>query len=182
MHSKLERRKTELIVKIANRAADKLEAPTGALAARFIGQLFADVVPDGLVEMSEEDLYGAGIGLLRFLQDRPKSETRLRVYNPTVDVHGWQSGHTVVEVLNDDMPFLVDSITGALQRLGMPVHMLMHPVISVVRGKDGLVEIGPAGAHPKKGANVSVIHVQVTQTASAEQLKRVEAEIGRAHV
>jgi len=40
----------------------------------------------------------------------------VRAYNPTREQHGWQSTHTVVEIVNDDMPFLVDSVAMELNR------------------------------------------------------------------
>ena len=42
----------------------------------------------------------------------------MRVYNPDFEQHGWQSPHTVVEIVTDDMPFLVDSVTMELSRQG----------------------------------------------------------------
>ena len=43
-------------------------------------------------------------------------QAKVRVYNPQIEQHGWQSTHTVVEVVTDDMPFLVDSVSMALNR------------------------------------------------------------------
>lgn len=47
--------------------------------------------------------------------------------------HGWESSHTVLQVVNDDMPFLVDSVTMALADLGIGVHVLGHPVVAISR-------------------------------------------------
>ena len=64
---------------------------------------------------------------------RSAGEPRLRVYNPTLEEHGWQSTHTVVEIVNDDMPFLVDSVSMALNRRRLAIHLILHPVIAVRR-------------------------------------------------
>src|SRR5919205_497817 len=54
---------------------------------------------------------------------------RVRVYNPTFEQHGWQSPHTAIEVVSDDMPFLVDSVSMELSRRELGIHVLVHPVI-----------------------------------------------------
>ena len=56
---------------------------------------------------------------------------KLRVYNPRLDEHGWQSTHTVIEIVNDDMPFLVDSVTMEVNRQGLTLHLIVHPVLTV---------------------------------------------------
>ena len=42
----------------------------------------------------------------------------MRVYNPQFEEHGWQSTHTAVEIVTDDMPFLIDSVSMELNRAG----------------------------------------------------------------
>ena len=48
----------------------------------------------------------------------PPGEAKVRVYNPDFEQHGWQSPHTVIEIVTDDMPFIVDSVTMELERHG----------------------------------------------------------------
>ena len=52
----------------------------------------------------------------------------MRVFNPTIEEHGWQSTHTIVEIVNDDMPFLVDSVTMEVNRHGLTLHLIVHPI------------------------------------------------------
>src|SRR5262249_32612615 len=52
-----------------------------------------------------------------------------RVYNPTFEQHGWQSPHTAIEIVSDDMPFLVDSVSMLLSRRETGIHVLVHPVV-----------------------------------------------------
>ena len=46
-----------------------------------------------------------------FARKREPGRAQVRVFNPTIEEHGWQSTHTIIEIVNDDMPFLVDSVT-----------------------------------------------------------------------
>ena len=63
----------------------------------------------------------------------------VRVFNPTLREYGYSSPHTVIEMVNDDMPFLVDSIGLALTRRGLTLHFLAHPVFAVTRDKAGVL-------------------------------------------
>ena len=66
---------------------------------------------------------------------------KLRVYNPRSEEHGWSSPHTVIEIVNDDMPFLVDSVTMEVNRQGYTLHLFNHPLFSARRdqGRDAAV-------------------------------------------
>ena len=50
---------------------------------------------------------------------------------------GWDSPYTVIEIVSDDMPFLVDSVTMELSRQGYAIELIVHPVMRVVRDGDG---------------------------------------------
>jgi glutamate dehydrogenase len=78
----------------------------------------------------------------------------VRLFNPTLKEHGWESAHTVVQVVNDDMPFLVDSVTRAMAEQGIGVHVLGHPVMAIGRVMAGkLATVG-------KGELESFIHLE----------------------
>ena len=73
---------------------------------------YRHVAAEDLVDRSEVDLYGAAMSHYKLAADRPQGTANVRVFTPTVAEHGWSAGgHTVVEVVTDDMPFLVDSVT-----------------------------------------------------------------------
>ena len=66
----------------------------------------------------------------------------MRVHTPTVEENGWTCSHSVVEVVTDDMPFLVDSVTNELTRQGRGIHVVIHPQVVVRRDVTGkLIEV-----------------------------------------
>ena len=69
-------------------------------------------------------------------RSRP-GQPKIRVYNPRVEEHGWTSPHTVIEVVNDDMPFLVDSVTMEVNRQGYTLHLFNHPIFATKRDAGG---------------------------------------------
>src|SRR5207249_4476658 len=75
------------------------------------------------------DLKGAAAAHLAFGGKFSAGEARIRAYNPVSGQHGWHSTHTAIEIVSDDMPFLVDSVTMEVNRQGLTLHLLIHPVL-----------------------------------------------------
>ena len=91
----------------------------------------------------EFDLYGAALAHWH-LAKAPAGEPKVHVYTPSVEEHGWQSTHSVVEIVTDDMPFLVDSVAMALTRRGSAIHLVIRPMLRMRRDDEGrLLESAP---------------------------------------
>ena len=107
----------------------------------------------------------------------------MRVYNPRFEENGWQSTHTAVEIVTDDMPFLIDSVSMELNRRGFGVHLIIHPVLGVRRDDDGeLLEILPQPPTDKPEEGVlaeSVIHAEVARQTDPEKLRELEQHLER---
>ncbi|MGY0504331.1 NAD-glutamate dehydrogenase [Luteimonas sp. e5] len=100
---------------------------------------------------------------LAFIRNRKPGAAAVRVFNPSEGKQGWESPRSVLQVVNDDMPFLVDSITNALGERGIGVHGLMHPVLAIERDKAGkLKQLG-------SGAPESFIHIELDRQDPAGQ-------------
>ena len=106
---------------------------------RFVLRYFGQVDPEDLAERSPADLYGAALSHWNFARRREQGYARVRVFNPTIEEHGWQSTHTVIEIVNDDMPFLVDSVTMEVNRHGLTLHLIVHPLVTVLRDRKSVV-------------------------------------------
>ena len=144
---------------------------------RFIERYFSQVDPEDLDERSPADLYGAALSHWNFARKREPGEARVRVFNPTIG-DGWQSTHTIVEIVNDDMPFLVDSVTMEVNRHGLTLHLLIHPILSIERTADGtLTGVGADGT--QEARRESFIHVEVDHIVEAERREALTASIAR---
>ncbi|MCL4745146.1 MAG: NAD-glutamate dehydrogenase, partial [Burkholderiaceae bacterium] len=140
MASTLATRRNELIERVAQDLVARVEGATGLLLAAFARRYFAHVAPEDLLDDDTENLAGLVLAHFSFARERASGEPLVRVYNPVYDEHGWTSTHTVLDIVVDDMPFLVDSVTIALNRQGLTVHRLIHPVMRIVRDDSGQVE------------------------------------------
>lgn len=104
-----------------------------ALFARY----YRHVPEEDLNESTPTDLAGAVLSQVHLAGDREIGTDNVRVHNPTVAEHGWHTGHTVVEIVTGDKPFLVDSVTAELSRQGRPIHQILHPMVLVRRDETG---------------------------------------------
>src|SRR6202040_2477015 len=103
---------------------------------RFLQTYFANVDSNDLDERDPKELAGAALSHLMFAMQRRRTAL-VRVFNPTLREHGFTSPHTVIEMVNDDMPFLVDSISLALAQRSLTLHFLTHPIFAVARDSAG---------------------------------------------
>ncbi len=118
-------------------------AAAQAQAVAFASAFYKRMEEDEFKQHSPEDWAVLAAGMLEFARNRKPGKANVRVFNPTLKADGWESGHTVLQIVNDDMPFLVDTVTLALTEQGIGVHVLGHPVISIGRDKSGkLVGVG----------------------------------------
>jgi len=149
-----------------------------AVVEEFTARYFQDVEAEDLAERQPADLYGAALSHWNFARKRDPGSARIRVFNPTLEEHGWQSTHTIIEIVNDDMPFLVDSVTMEVNRHGLTMHLIIHPIVAVERRADGTLAGLPA--EDAKGARrESFIHVEVDRITEPSRLEALAADIAR---
>ncbi|VVE20960.1 NAD-glutamate dehydrogenase [Pandoraea iniqua] len=130
------------VVTMARERAPDVAAQFEPFVLHYYGLADAEEV----VSRSVADLYGAAMAHWQLGQKFVSGQPRIRIYNPTLDQHGWHCSHTVVEIVNDDMPFLVDSVTMEINRQGLALHSAFHPVYRVTRDSTGKrVAVAPGG-------------------------------------
>ena len=143
---------------------------------RFLRQYFANVPVEDLQGRSEEIMARIALDHLEFAAKRKKGEALIRIYNPTEKEHGYASAFTFVEMANDDMPFLVDSVAAAINRHHMAVHITVHPIVSVKRDNKGQIsEI--ARADDDDANSESFIRFAVDRATDAGELRRLHHQI-----
>ncbi len=103
---------------------------------RFLKAYYANVDAADLAAREPAELAGTALSHLMFARRRRRSAL-VRVFNPTLREHGFTSPHTVIEMVNDDMPFLVDSISLSLTQRSLALHFLTHPIFAVTRDSSG---------------------------------------------
>src|ERR1700722_17001044 len=171
---------TELIDPVCARVRERLPDEQAGPCASFVRQYFHRVPAEDLAASEPVDLYGAAVAHWNLAQQRVPGRAKVHVANPDSEQHGWQSDHTVLEIVTDDMPFLVDSVTMALTRLGYSIELLIHPVIHVRRDEHGALldvlepELAGDGAIPEW-----IMHAEVVRETDGERLRELYDGIER---
>ncbi len=180
---KVEDTEQALTEAVCGRVREQLNGADAELAEAFARHLYRWVAPEDVAERDPLDLYGLALGHFNFARERTPGTPKVRVYNPRFEDHGWQSTHTAVEIVTDDMPFLIDSVSMELNRQECGVHLIIHPVMAVRRNAAGeLVEIQPQtpGEDLEEGVTAeSVIHAEVARQSDPGRLKEIEGHVLR---
>ncbi|MEO8183347.1 MAG: NAD-glutamate dehydrogenase [Deltaproteobacteria bacterium] len=177
MASSIEMLKIDLVDQLEHMARARLAAAEAEIAAPFIRKLFADVQPSDLVPERPEELIVAALSLFEFLKDRPRGSAKVRVYEATSSLRPDQR-HTIIDIVNDDMAFLVDSLRGALERLGVELRLLLHPVLEIERDAQSRLRGLRVAEFPAPGCAESVMQVWLAGV-SPEDHPALEARLSR---
>ena len=177
MAATLEDARADLLDRLCGLASAFIAAGQAPGIAEFIRRYYADIALDDLESRRVEDLAGAAQAHWRLAARRAPGAALVRLSNPAAGTDGWQSPHTVIEIVVDDKPFLVDSITVELERHGLAVQLVVHPVIALQRDGDGNL-LGPAGPDAR-GQLESFLHVEVERTTDRGELATLQADLVR---
>lgn len=168
----------------------------------YLQRYYLHTAPEDIAGRDPVDVFGAASSHYRLAEDRPQGTANVRVHTPTVEENGWTCSHSVVEVVTDDMPFLVDSVTNELSRQGRGIHVVIHPQVIVRRDVTGkLIEVltegvgistdPQAGRKNAKGAKdakaelphdavvESWIHVEIDRETDRADLKQIQLDLLR---
>ncbi|WP_328771159.1 NAD-glutamate dehydrogenase [Streptomyces sp. NBC_00286] len=199
MQTKLDEAKAELLeraarvaenspagVHLPTRAQDEgtTDTPDHATVLAFLQRYYLHTAPEDLTDRDPVDVFGAAYSHYRLAENRPQGTANVRVHTPTVEENGWTCSHSVVEVVTDDMPFLVDSVTNELSRQGRGIHVVIHPQFVVRRDVTGkLIEVQPtrpaAEDLPHDAHIESWIHVEIDRETDRADLKQITADLLR---
>ncbi|MSY53941.1 MAG: NAD-glutamate dehydrogenase, partial [Actinobacteria bacterium] len=179
---------------ITSRGSRRLEDARDDLVTRVgaaIPKALSHVVPRYFDLVAPEDLVGTEVRDLQAMieahvalgQKRVPGSANVKAISPTLDSAGWHSLHTVVQVVTDDMPFLVDSVSAELSRQDRSIRVIIHPRFWVKRDADGgLIEILdrdvlPGEAPPDGALQESWMSVEVDRESEASELAAIESNI-----
>ena len=172
--------RSERLDRLAALLRRKLAAHQHSTLEAFVRRYFGQVDSEDLAERELADLYGAALSHWNFAHKRNPGQVRVRVFNPSIAEHGWQSTHTVIEIVNDDMPFLVDSVTMEVNRHGLTLHLIIHPLVAVQRSGDGTLQgLATEGEPAPATGRESFIHVEVDRVPEPSRMVALAADVTR---
>jgi glutamate dehydrogenase len=167
---------SDIIAAVEKKAASKKTAKNPAQFPLFIRQFYAGSPPDELKGRKPEAMLDMAAAAWELLQTRKPGTPRITVAN------SGDNERTVIQIINDDMPFLVSSVTSELERMELPSVLVIHPVILVKRDIDGnLTDLLPmaknGGGLPKDAAAESVMHIEIAGFSEDDMAERLRDNI-----
>jgi glutamate dehydrogenase len=170
-----------LIERIARtRIGPRQGAPSASATAlyremqqRFVRTYFRGVGEEDLAERAPATLANAARLHLELGWRRMPGQSLVRIFNPDPERDGFESPHTLVQIVTDDRPFLVDSVGIAFGRAGLAMHLIVHPVLEVRRDARGrLAGLGANGGEPRLAESWELYEIdRQTDPAVIERLR-----------
>jgi glutamate dehydrogenase len=157
-------------------ARDQME-----LQQRFVRAYFRGVGEEDLAERTPALLARAALNHFEFGAKRTPGQSLVRVFNPDPERDGFDSPHTLVMTVTDDMPFLVDSLSIVFSRSELAVHLIVHPVLEVRRdGRGRIAELSAGGANGNgahsDGTNGDGAHSAQSYRSESWQLYEIDRQ------
>ncbi|MPZ58135.1 MAG: NAD-glutamate dehydrogenase, partial [Rhizobiales bacterium] len=128
----------------------------------FVVQLWHSASPEDLLQYPREALARITEDTWAFLARRTPGVPKIR-FEPLRREPGASTAaaQSVVTLINDDMPFLFDSVLAEIAEQGLDVQLALHPVITVERDADGTLVQYAASPLSPRARRESLIHIYV---------------------
>src|SRR4051812_11299475 len=146
--------------------------------ASLVGRFWRFAPDEELGGFTAEEMYPAAVENPEPAPPRVPGELKLAITPPT----GSQC-HTVVQIVTDDMPFLVDSVIALLTAHQLQVHLLVHPLIVVRREPLGALGELAADVEPDDAIDgdlvESWIRIEIDPVRRDEAREQLHNEVRR---
>ena len=152
------------------------------LLADYTRILFAYGAQEDLEAYSPADLAAIAADSFAFSRERLAGVHKLRVVNPDPEMSGSaRADVTVIECVNDNMPFLLDSVLAELAEIGVDIKLVLHPIEAVARDAAGMrIALFEEADEAGKGAlEESVIHIHIARIDSDLRRKELHGALDR---
>ncbi len=151
-----------------------LPSKTSKQEKEFFDTLYEKVPSEDIASVHPEILVKTAQQQYEMGMKRKKDSVAIRIYTPKTKKEQWSKNRTIIDIVNDDMAFLVDSIVAEIIRHKQQIKVFLHPILHVTR--DSKNKISKINAHEKKGKTKgqSNIHIQLTRILSKEQCEELE--------
>ncbi len=165
----------QVMAEIGRLAVEAMPGESFEEFEKFLGDFYAQG-PDDLMDSPPETLFAIAQSMWSMSKKRASGQPLIKILNPRDGKKdGWATKHTVIQIVNDDMPFLVDSITGCLAvTLHYRIHMMHHPILPTHRSAKG-ERVSASG--DTVAVNESYMFIEVDAQSDKDALAGIEKTI-----
>lgn len=122
--------------------------PNDQVLADFLVRYYRELPDEDADDRRLDDAYAAAVTHLTLGRMRSPGDVLVRVLSPKAERDGWRTERSVLMFVTDDIPFLVDTVRMVLDRHGLGIHLMVHPMLPIVRNAGheliGFVDADPA--------------------------------------
>ena len=148
-------------------------------SASFVRALFQDGVAEEITAYPAQDLAAIAASARAFADTKMPGRHKVRIFAPGEQGDGWDEDISVIQIVNDDMPFLVDSVLSLLSEINAGIRLVLHPILTLARARNGkyggLVEEDAYGAQGV--VRESLIHVHIDPLGGQQERAELEESI-----
>lgn len=179
MAQKMKTKRSGLATETANGGIMAGGKASAALVRKMTDVFFERVPRQDRLTLKGQDMAAIGRSVYLFASERRPGQRKVRVFNPRLQGDGWETPHTVIQIVTNDMPFLVDSVSAELAFRHLALECLFHPVLGASRsGKAG--RLTNAGEPQGRGMlSESYMHIQLEQILSDADCADLEKSLTR---
>ncbi len=141
----------------------------------FLATLFEGVAPEDVARYDADELATFAAAAWAFLATRKAGEPKIRLTSEAYREGDRRNAISILEIVNDDMPFLVASVLAELAERKISVRLVAHPVINVRRDEQGRLIAFSARAHLQ--SRESFIHFHLNRVEDAAERDAVVASL-----
>lgn len=176
--ARVAQKKINPIEKVAAAARRMVKGKSAAGRAAFVRHYFSHVPTEDIRDREPGELAALATWHWRLAEKKGATGPAIAVINPNAKRDGWESPRSIVAIVADDMPFLVDSITAELNRHGLTVHLSIHPIFAVTRNGARKIQkvTPPTVGQDAAAAMESFIYLEVTEIHDA-RLAEIESAV-----
>ncbi|MGB9087603.1 MAG: NAD-glutamate dehydrogenase [Candidatus Aquirickettsiella gammari] len=168
-----------ILEKILRFAQQKVPKEQSKLFAVFAQQYYAHTDLDALASCSVENLAAALASHWNLLYQRLPGQAKVRVYNPSLEKDGWETKYSVVQLVTEDKPFLVDSTRMEVNRQGFDIHFSVHlGNIKLRRNQQGkVVEVLPYDTALADKQVEALVYLEIDKESDTEILHKLAKKL-----
>ncbi len=144
--------------------------------AAFSKAFYQRVPVEDMEGWSAKDLHNVIASLYAAAETRKPHRQNVRVFTPEQKRDGWHAPHSVIQMINDDMPFIIDSVTAELAAQNLTVEVMFHPIVQAERAKGG--KLKDVRAEKSRGyITESHVYIQLEQMLSQDAADKLEKRL-----
>jgi glutamate dehydrogenase len=165
--------------RLVEQAGTILKGLRGDMPESFAPLMYAGASPEDLVRYEPRELAEMAEAAWLFLQERKPGASKIRFESrPGPTGAERVKSVSIIELINNDMPFLLDSVMAELTEQGLDVRLVLHPIFTVERDRAGTL-VGFRGDGPAVGAaqRESFVHIHVERIEDAARQAEIVAAI-----